>query len=281
MKRILVISSIVFAFLGLFWAPGSVSAATPAKSIKILLVPGHDDTTWGAQYGTTKEADMNLALATKIYNTLRKDKRFEVHITRNKSGYTKEFSDYFEKEKDAINNFRKVYKAQHQQAVGSGNFIEKENVDHNTANERTSFILYAINRWADENLMDAVIHVHFNDYPRETPWTVGIYRGFAIYVPESQMVNSTTSTNLAKRIFTELKKKYAVSTYEKEKAGIVPDQSLIALGAKGTLFPNVRSVLIEYGYIYRFKSNKSREANYTTMAAQTVTGIKNYFFPKK
>ena len=260
-------------------SPGVLEAQTK-KPIKILLVPGHDDTTWGAQYGNVKEADMNLVLATKIYNSLKKDKRFQVYITRDKNGYTKTFSDYFAKQKDAIVNFRNVYKREHAEKVEKGEFVEKENVEHNSADERMSLVLYGINRWANENLMDAVIHIHFNDYPRPSPWTDGIYKGFAIYVPESQMANAKESSGLAKSIFTQLRKEYRISTYEKEKAGIVPDQTLIALGSKGTLFPHVRSVLVEYGYIYRFKTSKARESAYAKMTAYTVAGLKNYFFKK-
>ena len=56
-----------FAAFLIFLPVHSVHAAAP---IKILLVPGHDDGIWGAQYGNMKEADMNLALATDIYNLL-------------------------------------------------------------------------------------------------------------------------------------------------------------------------------------------------------------------
>ena len=58
-------------------------------------MPGHDDKVWGARYGNTKEATMTLAVATQIYNLLKKDKKFQVYITRDSKGYTKEFADYF------------------------------------------------------------------------------------------------------------------------------------------------------------------------------------------
>ena len=277
MKRFLFIFSIVFTLTGLTFVPGRVYAATP---IKILLVPGHDDTTWGAQYGNTKEAGMNLALATRIFNSLKKDKRFEVYITRDLNGYTKEFSDYFANNKDEIVSFRNTHKAAHKQKVGEGNFIEKETVIHNAADERMSVILYGINKWANEHSIDAVMHIHFNDHVRKTVWAEGIHKGFAVYVPEGQMINSKTSTELGKKIFTQLRKKYRVSTYEKEKEGIVFDQKLIALGSNGTLNKDVRSVLVEYGYIYRFKTKKFRESAYAAMSSYTVSGIKNYFLKK-
>jgi N-acetylmuramoyl-L-alanine amidase len=279
MKSVLLKISLVFAL-----ALMPMVFAHAAKPIKILLVPGHDNETWGAQYGNTKEADMNLNLATKIYNTLKKDKRFEVHITRKAGGqaggYAKEFADYFSKQKDKIVEFRENAKKKMQEKISDGNFIQKENPPHNNASEDMSVKLYGFNKWANENQMDAVIHIHFNDYPRPDKWTAGKYKGFAIYMPEEQMANSKGSAKLAEKIFTQLKKKYETSTYEKEKEGLVPDQSLIALGSNGTLKTSVRSMLIEYGYIYRFKTD-SLEKNYTSMASLTATGIKNYFFPKK
>ncbi len=251
-----------------------------AAPIKILLVPGHDNEVWGAQYGNVKEADMNLNLATRIYNNLKKDKRFEVHITRKIGGYTKEFEDYFANNTEAISAFKENTKANTMQKIKDGSFIEKENPPHNNASEDVAIKLYGFNKWANENKMDAVIHVHFNDYPRATKWTKGIHKGFAIYKPEGQMVNAKGSADLAKNIFTQLKKKYATSTYAPEKGGLVEDQSLIALGSNGSLSPSVRSILIEYGYIYRFTTKKARFSAYDNMASLTATGIKNYFFIK-
>jgi len=274
MKKLLFTTIII---LSLFTPLAYIKANTP---IKILLVPGHDNEAWGAQYGNIKEADMNLNLATRIYNTLKKDKRFEVHITRKIGGHTKEFEDYFANNTDAISAFRESVKAKMKKKVEDGSFIKKENAPHNSASEDVAIKLYGINKWANENKIDAVIHIHFNDYPRPNKWTKGIHKGFTIYKPEAQMVNSKESSLLAEKIFTQLRKKYMTSTYEPEKGGFVEDQSLIALGSNGSLLPSVRSVLIEYGYIYRFPTRASRFASYDNMASFTTTGVKNYFFAK-
>ena len=66
-----------------FFSTPNIYAAEP---IKILLVPGHDNEVWGAQYGNVKEADMNLRLANELLKILKKDKRFEVHITKDNLG---------------------------------------------------------------------------------------------------------------------------------------------------------------------------------------------------
>jgi hypothetical protein len=92
------------------------------------------------------------------------------------------------------------------------------------------------------------------------------------------MKNSKESVKLAKSIFTQLNSRYITSTYPPEKGGLLPDQSLIALGSNGTLLPDVRSVLIEYGYIYRFGNANARYISYDFMSSLTAKGIVKYFF---
>lgn len=276
MKKLL----FIFIFLTFaFIFPLKTNASSP---VKILLVPGHDSEVWGAQFSKVKEAAMNLAVASRIYNTLSKDKRFEVHITRDTDGYTKEFADYFKDHEADIRTFRDNAKLLWKENITSGVFIERENVPHITVNENTSIILYGINKWASENKMDAVIHIHFNDYPREKSWTIGKYTGFAIYIPDGQLANWFASGQLSADVYTQLSKKYHTSTYQKELGGMIPDQKLISLGANGTLNASVRSMLIEYSYIYekRLRNYTTRHQAYADMAKLTVHGIKNYFFPK-
>lgn len=279
MKKILITTSIIFSFILAFSYAYSVHAAAP---VKILLVPGHDAEIWGAQYGMVKEANMNLAVAKRIYNALKKDKRFEVFITRNNAGYTKEFTDYFSLSREDIISFRQEAREATRENMQSGQLVEREGVPHNNVTEDVSVILYGINKWASENEMDAVIHIHFNDYPRQSKWTVGKHHGFVIYMPDGQMPNGFASGQLAADIFSQLDKKYDSSTYEPELGGLIPDQTLIALGSNGTLPGSVRSVLIEYGYIYEkmFRGFTSRHRAYNAMASLTSEGIKRYFFPK-
>ena len=271
-KTLLIIFLLILPIFG-------VQAAAPEAPIRVLIVPGHDNLVWGAQYGNIKEADMTLALANKLYGILTKDKKFKVYITRNSQGYTKTFADYFSNNEQAITDFKEKAKTANQIKIDNGTIISKEGVVHNAVTEDTSVKLYGINKWANENKIDLVIHIHFNDYPRPTLWTIGKYKGFVVYMPDSQMANAQTSDKIAKSIFTELSKKYTTSTYPKEKGGLISDQKLIALGASGTLNKSVRSVLIEYGYIYekKFRNSSTRHQAYTTMANLTATGIKNYF----
>jgi N-acetylmuramoyl-L-alanine amidase len=282
MKRLLLIFFILLIIFTVSFSPTYAAKAPvlPIKPIKILLVPGHDNEVWGAQYGNMKEATMTLALATQIYNILKKDKRFDVYITRDNSPaeYTKDFLDFLA-QKDAIITFEQNAKKIIQNEITNGSFVQKENAPHHSVSEDVALRLYGFNKWADENKIDAMIHIHFNDYPRPNAWTIRKYKGFVVYYPDGQLSNSKESGNLAADIYTQLHKKYTTSTYPPEAGGLTPDQKLIALGANGTLDASVRSVLIEYSYIYekKFRAKSTRLQAYKDMAQLTVTGIKNYF----
>ena len=258
----------------------SAQIATITQPIRILIVPGHDGQSFGAQYGNIKEADMTLSLADEIYNILKKDKRFEVHITRNWQGYTKEFTDYFTIQKDAILAFKEKAKENTKKEIAKGTLVNDIGVPHVSVSPNVSLRLYGINKWVDENKMDVVLHIHFNDYPRPNKWVIGKYKGIAVYVPDKQMANVKESKSLGEQIYKELVTKYTVSNYEKEKAGVIEDQKLIATGARGTLDSRVRSILIEYGYIYQkiFRNTKTRHQAYKDMTGLTTKGIINYFF---
>ncbi len=270
---------ILFLSLFIFFIP--VFKIHASKPVKILLVPGHDDEVWGAQYGNIKEADMNMSLARELFNILKEEKRFDVSMTRDWGGYTKEFADYFSLKRDDISKFKQDSKAEMLKKIVSGIFVKKVNPPHVNVSEDMAIRLYGINKWVNENNMDAVIHIHFNDYPRNNKWLIGKYWGFSVYFPDGEMKNFKESANLAADIYTQLNKKYSVSNYEKEKGGLIPDQKLIALGANDTLLSTVRSVLVEYGYIYenKFRKKSTRLQAYKDMAKLTATGIKNYFFP--
>jgi N-acetylmuramoyl-L-alanine amidase len=268
--------------LAIFFVPLFKIEASVAKMIKILLVPGHDGEVWGAQYGNIREANMNLVLATQIYNLLKKDKRFDVYITRDSGGYTKEFSDFLT-QKDAILAFEQNAKKIMNSNIINGDFIPKDNTPHHRVSEDIALRLYGFNKWANENKIDAIIHIHFNDYPRKTKWTIGKYKGFTIYIPDGQLANWKESGQLAANIFLQLNKKYITSTWKPEAGGLTSDQKLIAIGSNNTLDASARSILIEYGYIYekKFRNTATRHQAYRDMSSLTTQGIKNYFFPNK
>lgn len=271
--------SLFWAFLVILSFAPVFSVQAEDRTIKILLVPGHDAKSPGAIYGNIKEKDMNLVLVNLIKYSLEKDGRFDAHITQNSTGYTKEFADFFKTQEKNIEIFMESSKANMQSHLASGSFVKKINTPHGLASEDTAFKLYGINKWANTNDVDAVIHIHFNDYKRKTKWTVGDREGFAIYVPDAQFVNGSNSKALAESIFTQLKKEYKVSNYYKEMGGVVEDQKLIAVGSNRTLISTVRSVLVEYGYIYEFRDTEIRQKAYAKMSELTVEALQNYFFP--
>ncbi len=277
MKRFILL---LILCLCIFPLISSAEDATPP--IRILIVPGHDNEVYGAEYGNIKEADMNLVLATQIYNILKKDKRLKLYITRDSKDFVREFKDYFVNQKDKIIAFKTKAKKDTQVKVDKGTFVYKKGVGHNQVNQETAIGLYGINMWANENKIDLVINVHFNDITREDKWSIGTTKGFAIYVPGSQMANNVESTKLGESIKKELLKKYSVSNLPVEKKGVIADQTLIALGASNTLVDGVKSVLIEYGYIYQkiFRNSATRHQAYKDMALLTSNGILNYLFKK-
>lgn len=59
----------IFLLSPIFFVHADVGTPAP---IKILLVPGHDNEVWGAQYTNLKEAAMNLAIASRLYAILKK-----------------------------------------------------------------------------------------------------------------------------------------------------------------------------------------------------------------
>lgn len=276
----------IFLIITILLSPYLVYAETiiEPKPIRILIVPGHDNEVFGAQYKNVKEANMAAALGLRMYAILKKDKRFQVYITRNEESYTKIFSDYFKNNMDAIEVFKDNAKKANEKEVKDGTFIKNDNgVPHSNAKTHVALKLYGINKWANENNIDAIIHIHFNDDGRRNRSKPGPYEGFSVYAPEKELASSEISMPLAQNIFNDLKKKYTNSTYVRENGGVIADQKLIAMGAYDTLAPTVRTVLIEYGFIYekKFKTYTLRKTAYNNMSKITADSITNYFFPIK
>ncbi|MCR4284063.1 MAG: N-acetylmuramoyl-L-alanine amidase [Parcubacteria group bacterium] len=245
--------------------------------LNILIVPGHDDDVFGAQFKGIKEADLNIELAEYLKNFFEKEKEFDVFLVRNKYGYNSIFSNYFNKNKDSIIQFISQYKNMMNTVVQIGLVEINNTVEHNSASEKTIIKLYGINKWANENDIDIVINIHFNDYPGRRYDKSGEYSGFAIYIPEKQFSNSKASMALAKPVFDQLKKYLPVSDMPKEQNSIIEDQELIAIGANNSLDSAV--LFIEYGYIYesQFINENIRKVALEEAAYQTYLGIKNFF----
>ena len=246
--------------------------------IRIIIVPGHEPGFGGTEYKDLKERDMNVDLAQDLKSFFENNSHYEIVLARDKNSWNPDLQNYFNNNWYDIISFFKERKDEMLKLINDG-FITKatDGVVHNNVKQDVTLRLYGINKWVDENKVDIAIHVHFNDYPRNNTSIPGKYSGFAIYVPEKQYSNSTTTNAIANTVFKRLSKYNAVSNLQKEDVGIVQEQDLIAIGSYNTLV--VPSMLIEYGYIYepQFADVKVRESTIKDLAFQTYLGIQDFF----
>ena len=248
------------------------------KKVSILLVPGHDKISSGAVFSTVSEVDANLTMARYLYERFAADDQFIATTTKDLT--TGEYLSPFvidEATRVRINTWRDTLKSIFSFRQMQGLLTRSVVVQHNNANERTSTILYRVNEWANENDIDIVLHIHFNDYASRKGTRVGKYSGFSIYVPDTILPNARASTALAESVYARLSQRFPASDLPKEDMGIIPDQELIAVGSHASR--RKVSLLIEYGYIYerQFKNEAVREAVLRELAYQTYLGVKDFF----
>ncbi len=251
---------------------------TSGRKVRILIVPGHDEEFVGTSYRGVKEADLNVEVAQELYNRLSQDPRFDVLLTRTKEGYTSLFSNYFLQNRTAIQEFIAQKKDEMIAKLENGSITQIDGVPHNNAPTEVGIRLYGINKWANENNIDIVYHIHFNDNPNRPRDNPGPYQGFVIYVPERQYAHAAVSQEFGRAMFGELNKYYPQSNLARENAGVAEDQELIAIGASNTV-TNSATVLAEYGYIYepQFLNPVIRTGVIKDMAFQTFLGFHRFF----
>lgn len=252
-------------------------AARGDRKVTILIVPGHDNGSWGTEFRGVREADMTAAVGEELARLLSSDTEYEPVLVRTRQDFVKEFRDYFQEERASVQAFVANKKQVMKDLVKAGMIHRAQGVVHNVAPFDVVWKLYGINRWANDNSADIVLHLHFNDYPGRPYHREGRYNGFSIYVPEKQFSNSKASRAVAESFFAQFSKFFSASNFPLEDSGIVPDQDLIAVGAYNTL--DAAGMLIEYGYIYeeRFKDAAIREAFLKELALQTYIGLNNFF----
>lgn len=248
-----------------------------SNRIKVLIVPGHDEKHFGAQFGDLKEVQLNWELSKYLYDFLLKDKNFRVFLASDENGFNNKIENYLEEEENEIEEFKKYKKQVTQELIDSGEIEIEQYVAHNSAPEEVVDVLYGINRYSNEENFDVVLHVHFNDDVRKNKKVAGAHSGISIYVPASQFSNGSASKEMAQSIFTRLTKVFSPSTNVAEQAGVIQDSELIAVGA----FNSVDSIalLIEYGYIYesQFNDETLRPVALKELAYQTYFGMKTFF----
>lgn len=295
LNRLVLVSAILLATIKL---PSSFAAIDQSKSffgesitkeelqkrydsgdkIKILIVPGHDNKS-GAEFKGIREADLNLEIGEKLYLLFKMDPHFEPSITRDKNGYNKLLSAYFSLKRSAIIEFRNQHKKILESAVKKGLIEKIFSLLGTFASKEGAIKLYGINKWANENNIDIVINLHFNDDPLRRHNRKGKFSGFSIVVPEKQLPNAKASRIIAESVFSKLEKYLPSSNMPLEKDGIIENQELIALGARASL--DAASILIEYAYIYepQFSNRVIAPLLNGELAFQTYEGIKNFFDP--
>ncbi len=250
----------------------------PIKKVKILIVPGHEPDYGGAEYKDLKERDMSVDFSNYLAEFLRNDSNYEVIVARDKDNWNTTFSNYFTNYWNDIVSFTKdsINERKNLISVGQAKKVIAT-VQHSKAREDVAYRLYGMNKWSNENRMDLIIHIHFNDYPRNNSNTEGDYSGFTIYVPEPQYDNSATTRAIADGVFKRLSKYNATSNLLTENGGLVEEPDLIAIGAYNTL--DAPSMLIEYGYIYepQFANKEIRNTTFKDLAFETYLGLGDFF----
>ena len=254
----------------------AASPITAPKQFTILIVPGHDTKTGGAHFENIYERDLVVDVAKNISALLDQDSKYKIIVARDTEIWNPIFADYFTNEQQAIVDFKNEHQAAYRLLVASGaQKVVPDMGEHTLASKKTAIELYGINKWADENSVDLIIHLHFNNSKRKNVSLPGSHSGFDMFIPEKQSINATASRIIGENIYKELEKKFhpeAPGYYN----SLFEDQSLIALGAFKTL--TKPAVLIEYGYIYdkTLQIDAIRKQTLEQMAEQTVAGIRDY-----
>ena len=266
---------------GVFFIDSLTTEQLKSKdTVKILVVPGHDNEYWGTQYKGVKEAELNLELAKYLTLYLRQEKDFQVFLIRDEEGYDAGYLDYLDDHEEEIFEFQERHKEIMRSLSEVG--LVDAHVNYLLGSKALSDIanrLYGINKWSNDAGIDIVIHIHFNDYRGRKSWSVGKYSGLTVYVPDKQYSNSKVSRSVAESISASLGKFFSYSDLPMEKSedGIKESQDFIAPGAFNTL--DAAGMLIEYGYVYepQFTNSNTREAVLKKMAVQTYLGVLDFF----
>src|SRR3989344_2844847 len=245
--------------------------------VKVLIVPGHDDDSWGTSYNGIREADLTMRVGEALAAQFTKNSVYEAVVLRGRNGYLPAFDAYFTEHKETVRAEVVAKKKIMKDLLAAGSVERTEGVGHNKAALDVALRLYAINKWANENGIHLVLHLHFNDFGGRTARNMDKYGGFSLYIPDTQYSNAKASHAVADSLFAEFSPIFKKSNLPKENEGIVPDQSLIAVGAYNTL--DAASVLIEYSYIYEapLRTVAGRKEAIHGFAEATFRGVEQFF----
>lgn len=250
----------------------------PEKKIRILIVPGHEPDAGGTDNGSLYERDIAIQLGKDLQRFLDDDGRYETVLSRDEHGWNPVISQYFSDHADEINAWQKQARAETSTAIASG-AISKPivHVGHNSAQRDVAVRLYGLTKWANENDIDVMVHIHFDD-DRSSTRAAGHRTGFAVFVPPPEYMNGAASKAAAEKIEARLRAFDPTANLPAEASGIVEDPELIAVGEQNTADP--ASMLIEYAFIYerQLQTPAVRALSMNDMAYQTALGLDDFFF---
>ncbi len=261
-------------------AVGVISPAAQNK-IHVLIVPGHEPSDGGTQFDSTHgmlyERDMTVELGQDLQSYLQNDAKFQVDITRDTTAWSPVFASYFQNNWNAITAWEQAAKANYSTGTAAEELDADNTEIHNNAAEDVALRLYGITKWSNENNVNLMIHIHFNNYPGSPAKVAGKYSGMVMYIPAPQYANSVATAPIAKALFNRLSLYNPLSNLPVEAGGIIADPELIATGAYNTA--NMPSILIEYEYIYepQLTNPATRSLAIKDLAYQTYLGLKDYF----
>ena len=253
-------------------------AAAGGEKVRILIMPGHEPQYGGAEFMGYYEREFAVTIANLLEKELGADANFEVLVARGNQGWNDDFSRYFDRQERKIKRFVESHKEAYEKLLERGRVKElKEQAAHNAAPGDVALRLYGVTKWANENDVDLMVHIHLNDETSHAPNERGVYSGASLYIPDRIYGNANASKEVAESVLKRLTTTSPVSNFGYETKGVVEDRELIAIGAFNT--SEVPSILIEYGYIYepRITGDGARDAVFADYAYQTALGIKEFF----
>ncbi len=254
------------------------SDATSAKRVRILIMPGHQPTKGGTDFGGVYERNVVVDIADALATLLSQNPHYDVMVARTKEAWNPVLQNYFDTHALEIETFRQSQTAQMKNYLASGSILpEADQVYHNSVSTQAALQLYGINKWSSENGYDIILHLHINDYAGSPEDYGDKYNGFAVYVPDHQYSNAAASLALGNAIAVRLSAYHATSTLPKEDKGVVPDQQLIAIGSNNSV--DGAALLVEYGYIFepQFQDASVRPVAVADYAYQTYLGLQDFF----
>jgi hypothetical protein len=198
-------------------------------------------------------------------------------VARSQTDWDPVLKQYFTEHQKDIEQYRKTQQAEMRSHLAEGHITRPvDQIYHVTASNEGSLQLYGINAWANETKVDIVLHLHLNDTPTRKGPHDAPFQGFAIYAPDHQYSNARASRVLADAIAVRLTRYHATSTMPKERAGVVEDQELIAVGSNNSV--DSAALLLEYGYLseQQVSDPATRDAALKDYAYATYLGLQDF-----